>query len=124
MPSRRLSVRGLSHQLVGAGHRIGDTALGPAATALLLLEMSPVPLVPTIVVLQTVAAMLIGRNYGLVLVSIAPMPLLMGQLDSAQPSTDLLFDRGVETDIGVVIAVVMLMAELGCARFAELDHSP
>lgn len=120
-----LSVRGLSHQLLRAGHRIGGTALGLAtATPLLLLEMSPVPLVLTIVVLQTVTEMLVGRNYGLALVFITPMALLMGQLGSAQPSTDLLFDRGVETAIGVVIAVVMLLVELGRARRAELDHSP
>ncbi|KRE42073.1 FUSC family protein [Knoellia sp. Soil729] len=107
-----LSVRGRSHQALRAGHRIAGTLLGLLTSVpLLLLELDPVPLVLVVVVLQVVTELLVGRNYGFALLVITPMALLMGQLGSTQSTTGLLFDRGVETVIGAVVAIALLAAE-------------
>lgn len=106
-----LTVRGLSHQLLRGAHRMLGTIVGLATAApLLLLEMSPVLIVLTVVVLQIVIELLVGRNYGLALLFITPMALLMGQLGSSRPATDLLLDRGVETAVGVAVAFAIVMA--------------
>lgn len=107
-----LSVRGRSHQALRAGHRIMGTLLGLLTSIpLLLLELDPVPLVLVVVVLQVVTELLVGRNYGFALLVITPMALLMGQLGASQTTSGLLFDRGVETVIGAVVAIVLLAAE-------------
>jgi len=107
-----LSVSGRTHQALRAGHRIAGTLLGLVTSVpLLLLELDPVPLVLAVVVLQVVTELLVGRNYGFALLVITPMALLMGQLGSTQSATELLFDRGVETVIGAVVAIVLLAAE-------------
>lgn len=107
-----LSVRGRSHQALRAGHRIAGTLVGLAASApLLLLELDPVPLVLVVVALQFVTELFVGRNYGLALLFITPMALLMGQLGASQSASALLFDRGVETIIGALVAVTLLSIE-------------
>lgn len=107
-----LSVRGRSHQALRAGHRIVGTLLGLVTSIpLLLLDLDPVPLVLVVVALQVVTELLIGRNYGYALLFITPMALLMSQLGTAQSTPDLLFDRGVETVIGAVVAVTLLAVE-------------
>ena len=107
-----LSVRGRSHQALRAGHRIAGTLLGLLTSIpLLLLELDPVPLVLVVVVLQVVTELLVGRNYGFALLVITPMALLMGQLGTTQSTAGLLFDRGVETVIGAVVAIALLSAE-------------
>ncbi|MCW2771503.1 MAG: hypothetical protein JWR27_2936 [Aeromicrobium sp.] len=112
-----LTVRGRDHQAVRAAHRIAGTVLGLMTTApLLLLGLDPVPLVLTIVALQIVAELLVGRNYGLALLFITPMALLTGQLGSSRPAGELLFDRAVETAIGALVAVAFLLAEHWHAR--------
>ncbi|EAP99959.1 hypothetical protein JNB_07309 [Janibacter sp. HTCC2649] len=104
-----LSVRGRGHQALRAGHRIAGTLLGLVTSVpLLLLELEPVTLVLVVVVLQIVTELLIGRNYGLALLFITPMALLMGQLGASQTAPHLLFDRGVETVIGAVVAIAIL----------------
>lgn len=107
-----LSVRGRSHQALRAGHRIAGTLLGLLTSIpLLLLELDPVPLVLVVVALQVVTELLVGRNYGFALLFITPMALLMGQLGAPQSTSALLFDRGVETVIGAVVAITLLAAE-------------
>jgi hypothetical protein len=107
-----LSVAGRDHQALRAGHRIVGTTLGLATAApLLLLELDPVPLVLVVVVLQVVTELVVARNYALALLFITPMALLMGQLGSSQDAARLLLDRGVETLIGGLVAIGLLVVE-------------
>lgn len=104
-----LSARGFSRQLVRAGHRIVGTLLGLlTSAALLALHLGPVPTVLAVVVLQVLTELLIGRNYGLALLVITPLALLMGQVVAPRPAAALLFDRGVETVIGALVAIAVI----------------
>ena len=115
-----LSVAGRDRQALRAGHRIVGTTLGLVTAApLLLLEMDPVPLVLVVVVLQVVTELFVGRNYALALLFITPMALLMGQLGSSQDAGRLLLDRGVETLIGGLVAIGLLVVEHRRARAAR-----
>jgi len=49
---------------------------------------------------------------------ITPMALLMGQLGSSQGAAGLLLDRGVETLLGVVVALAVIVVEHGRASAA------
>jgi hypothetical protein len=107
-----LSVRGRDHQALRAAHRIAGTTVGLLTAApLLLLDLDPVPLVLVVVALQIVTELCVGRNYGLALLFITPMALLMGQLGTSQSARDLLLDRGVETVIGALVAIALLVVE-------------
>lgn len=44
---------------------------------------------------------------------VTPLALLMGQAAQPRPPVDLLFDRGVETIIGAVVGVVVVLAAHG-----------
>ncbi|MCW2620961.1 MAG: hypothetical protein JWL64_563 [Frankiales bacterium] len=112
-----LSMAGRGNQALRAGHRISGTFVGLAISApLLLLELDPVPLVLVVVALQFATELLVGRNYGLALLFITPMALLMGQLGRSQPAAGLLLDRGVETTIGALVAIALLVVEHRPAR--------
>ncbi len=105
-----LSARGVTAQIVRAGHRMFGTVMGLLTSAgLLALGMSPVPTVLTIAVLQILAELFVGRNYGLALLFVTPMALLMGQISAPRPMAELLFDRGVETAIGVVVGGLIIL---------------
>ncbi|PWU58294.1 FUSC family protein [Micromonospora globispora] len=107
-----LSARGVTAQLVRAGHRILGTLLGLLTSAALLApQLSPYATVLVVAALQIVTELLVGRNYGLALLFITPMALLMGQLAAARPTGQLLFDRGVETVIGAVIGGAIVLCE-------------
>ncbi|HLN77699.1 MAG TPA: FUSC family protein [Nocardioidaceae bacterium] len=105
-----LTARGITGQLVRAGHRVLGTLLGLLTSApLLLLGMGAVTTVLVVGLLQIVTELLVGRNYGLALLFITPMALLMGQVAAPRPIGVLLFDRGVETVIGAAVAVAIVV---------------
>lgn len=103
-----LAARELRPQLVRGVHRIVGTMAG-LLLAGLLLGLGPEGLVLIIVVvaLQVAAELLVGRNYAVALVAITPLALLMVHLVAPTPTLVLLFDRGVETVIGVVIGLLV-----------------
>lgn len=107
-----LSVPGRDHQVLRAGHRIAGTTLGLLpALALLALHLDPVPLVLVVVALQVATELLVPRNYALALLCITPMALLTGTL-AAHPSIgELVIDRGVETAIGALVALTLVLLE-------------
>ena len=112
-----LTARGLDHQALRAGHRIAGTVLGLATCApLLVLELGPVALVLVVVALQVATEFFVGRNYGLALLFITPMAILMGQLGTSRPVGPLLGDRVVETVIGALVEVALLLVEHRRAR--------
>lgn len=79
-----MTARGVTGQLVRAGHRIVGTLVGLVTSAgLLVLGLGAVATVLVVAVLQIVTELLVGRNYGLALVFITPMALLMGTAFSA-----------------------------------------
>jgi hypothetical protein len=97
-------------QLLRGAHRVAGTAVGLALSAVLLaLEPRGALLIAVIVALQVAAELFVGRNYGLALVFITPLALLLGEIVVQHPSGSLLFQRGVETVIGVVVAVVVTL---------------
>lgn len=97
-------------------HRIIGTFAGLLLTALVLLpEPSPMLLAIPVILLQFPTEMLMTRNYALALTFFTPLILLMTQLAHPIPKAELLVDRGVETVIGAVvgIAVVLVVGRWG-----------
>lgn len=95
-------------QFVRGTHRLVGTLIGLGLSACLLaLDLHGLGLVLLIAALQVGTELLVGRNYALALVLITPLALLMGQLVHPVPAGMLLFDRGVETLIGVLIGMGM-----------------
>jgi hypothetical protein len=95
-------------QLVRGGHRLLGTLLGLGLAAVLLaLPLRGLALVVVVVLLQVAAELFVGRNYGLALIFVTPLALLLGQLAVAHPAGVLLLDRGVETFVGVLVALVV-----------------
>ena len=112
-----LTARGVSRQMVRAGHRIIGTLLGlVTGAALLVLGLGPVATVLVVVVLQVLTELVVGRNYGLAMLFITPLALLMGQLASPRPAASLLLDRGVETLVGGAVAVAIVLLEQSLRR--------
>ncbi|MFG3420489.1 FUSC family protein [Micromonospora sp. NPDC048063] len=120
-----LSARGVTAQLVRAGHRIVGTLLGLLTSAALLAPgFSPVATVLVVAALQIVTELLVGRNYGLALLFITPMALLMGQLAAARPVGSLLVDRGVETVIGAAIGGAVVLCQPWLRRRGGAPEHP
>jgi hypothetical protein len=112
-----LTARGISRQMVRAGHRILGTLLGlVTGAALLTLGLGPVATVLVVVVLQVLTELVVGRNYGLAMLFITPMALLMGQLAAPRPAGSLLLDRGVETVVGGLVAIAIVLLEESLRR--------
>lgn len=97
-------------QVIRGVHRVIGTLAG-VLVAWPLLETHPSPLVMVvlIMVLQMAAELLVGRNYAVALLAITPLALLMGQLSAPQPVATMLTDRAVETAMGAVIALLLLV---------------
>jgi hypothetical protein len=91
-------------------HRVVGTLAGLAVAAVVLSrEPQAVVAVVVIGVLQVLTELVVGRNYAVALLFITPMALLMGQLAHPSPIGPLLRDRFVETVVGAVVAVVVLL---------------
>lgn len=97
-----------------AGHFILGTYAGVLLSALLLQpEWTPVQLAVLLALLQFGGEMYVIRNYGLAMVFLTPVALLMTGFVSTQPVWDLTVDRAVETTIGAVVAVVVILLTTG-----------
>ena len=106
-----LAHQDLRGQVVRGAQRVVGTAAGPALAAVLLAADLPgLALIAVIVVLQAGAEPWVGRNYAIALVAVTPLALLMVDLVSPSPIGTLLFDRGVETVIGVIVGVAVGVA--------------
>ena len=103
-----LSAPDFSQQAVRGLHRLVGTGLGLVlAAALFAVDPDGLVLILVIVALQVAAELLVGRNYAVALVAVTPLALLMVHVVAPTPAGALLFDRGVETVIGVVIGLVV-----------------
>lgn len=91
-------------------HRILGTFAGLVLTALILLPgPSPMLLAIPVILLQFPTEMLMTRNYALALTFFTPLILLMTQLAHPIPKADLLVDRAVETVIGAVVGIAVVL---------------
>ncbi|GII99764.1 fusaric acid resistance family protein [Sediminihabitans luteus] len=98
---RHAAVRGLQR---AAGTCVGALLAWP----LLELHLGFWAAIAVIVVLQVVTEMIVGRHYGVAMLTITPMALLMTSL--AAPATGTLaLDRALDTVIGALIGVVVLV---------------
>lgn len=105
-----LSARGLRGQVTRGVQRVLGTLLGLVTSAVLLsLHLTGVALLVVIAALQVGAELLVGRNYGVALLVITPLALLMGQTAFEQPAAQLLLDRGVETVIGSMVGLTLVV---------------
>lgn len=103
-----LASRDPAHQVTRGLHRVIGTGAGLAVTAVLFaVDPRGLLLILVIVLLQVAAELLVGRNYALALVAVTPLALLMVHVVAPTPAGALLWDRGVETLIGVVIGLAV-----------------
>ncbi|GAB3782469.1 FUSC family protein [Nocardioides ungokensis] len=103
-----LAARDLGPQVTRGVHRLVGTGVGLGLAAVLFaVDPRGLVLILVIVLLQVGAELLVGRNYALALVAVTPLALLMVHLVAPIPAGTLLWDRGVETVIGVVIGLAV-----------------
>ncbi|MGY5766472.1 FUSC family protein [Brachybacterium sp. DNPG3] len=109
-----LSAPGRALQIERGLHRVIGTALGIITTAFLLsFPSEPWQLVVWVVLLQFLAEMYVLRNYAFALLFITPLALLMVQLAHPQPVGPMLQARVLETVIGVLVGIaVVILASL------------
>ena len=103
-----LAARELSVQVVRGVHRVVGTLIGLLVAAVVLgLELHGLALVVVITLLQTLTELVVGRHYGLALIFITPLALAMNDLVRTTPTHTLLAERGLETVIGVAVALAL-----------------
>ncbi|WP_271982816.1 FUSC family protein [Pseudoclavibacter terrae] len=94
------------HRVLRATHRLVGTVLGLGVAAVLLaFEPSGLVVVLLVIVLQGGVELFIVRNYTIGLLFLTPLVLVMGRLAGGVSAGQLLLERGVETAIGVAVAI-------------------
>jgi hypothetical protein len=103
-----------SGQLIRSSQRVTGTLLG-LVFALLLFGYAPqgLLLVLLLVVLQAGTELVVARNYSAALLFLTPLTIGMGLLNGPVPVLPLVLDRGLETVVGVAVAVVLILATHG-----------
>lgn len=103
-----LAAREPARQVTRGLHRLVGTGIGLVVAAVLFaVDPRGLVLILVIVLLQVGAELLVGRNYALALVAVTPLALLMVHLVAPIPAGTLMWDRGVETLIGVAIGLAV-----------------
>ncbi|MFT2815306.1 FUSC family protein [Leifsonia sp. A12D58] len=101
---------GAAHSISRAIHRIIGTCLGVLVTGLVLYPDPPIwVLIVVIVVSQFGAEILVGKHYGAALLFITPLALTVAHLAAPVPVSGLLIDRAVETALGGIIAIALVL---------------
>ncbi|TQL69404.1 fusaric acid resistance family protein [Nocardioides albertanoniae] len=104
-------VDGLLAQTTRGLQRVVGTVIGLVLAGLLLAASLPALATALVVAfLQAVTELLVGRHYGLALITITPLSLLMVQLGHPQPIEMLLWSRLAETLLGVVVGLTAALA--------------
>lgn len=111
-----------THSISRSIHRTLGTLAGVLVTGLVLWSHPAVWLIILIVTIcQFGAEIFVGRHYGAALVFITPLALLMVHLSSPSAHVpDLLVDRAIETALGAVVGMLMVLL----ARFVRLRPEP
>lgn len=116
----------VTQQVAKGIQRVVGTTIGLLPSWLLLgLHLDPALAVLTIALLQFGTEVLVVSNYALAMLCITPLALLNGQLAHPRPITQLLFDRGVETAIGAVVGIALVLVghALRERRKAKVDDA-
>lgn len=101
----------LGAQLGRGTQRFVGTVVGLAlAWAVLSLDPSLIVLLAVVAAGQLWAELFVMRNYGIAVVGLTPLALVMVHLASPEPVGQLVADRLIETLIGSLVAVVLLIA--------------
>ncbi|MFC4243829.1 FUSC family protein [Gryllotalpicola reticulitermitis] len=97
-------------RVLRAVHRFAGTMLGLAVGAgLLAFQPSGLTAIVLMILLQAGVELFVIRNYSLALVLMTPLVLLMGRLSTDLPLGALVWQRGVETAIGVAVALAVAL---------------
>ncbi|MFC1407362.1 MULTISPECIES: FUSC family protein [Streptacidiphilus] len=100
-----------SAQLSRAGHRFVGTLAGVIPAALLFqIHMSQLVLLLLVVALMGCTEAFVTRNYAGALVFLTPMTIAMALTTPGVPLSTLLVDRCLETAVGLMAAVVAIIA--------------
>ena len=92
--------------IVRGTHRILGTTIGVVVAAgLLALQPTALWIVVLVVAFTFATELLVGRNYGIAMVTITPLALLAVHLASPTPAEVLLVDRLVESVVGAHIGI-------------------
>ena len=98
-------------------HRVVGTLGGVIVTAFLLsFPVEAWQLVVWVIVLQFLAEVFVLRNYSVALFFITPLALMMTQIGHPQPVVELLTSRAVETVIGVIVGMIVVLVGFGSER--------
>ncbi|MDJ0337686.1 FUSC family protein [Cryobacterium sp. PH31-O1] len=101
---------GAAHSVSRSLHRMIGTTLGVGIAALVLLPGPPVAvLILVIAAGQFGAEILIGKHYGAALLFVTPLALTVVHLTSPVAVPQLLLDRVLETVLGSVIALIIVL---------------
>lgn len=107
----------LNARIIRGIQRLIGTLLGVlVAAGVLALDLPPIAVIALVVVLQGVAELFIGRNYGIAMVFVTPLALLMVHLAAPTPVDALLTDRVLETLIGVAVGTVVAVVSAALRR--------
>src|SRR5699024_3379730 len=80
-------------------------------------------LVVWVILLQFLAEIFVLRDYSAALLFITPLALLMAQLGHPQPAAELLASRAVETVIGVIVGMLVVLIRFSRERKNPLDDA-
>lgn len=98
-------------RIVRATHRILGTAAGVVVSlAVLSFEPNVALTLVLALVAQAWAELFVARNYGLAVVGITPLALLMQHLAVRSDPVSTVTDRLLETALGLLVAVVLIVA--------------
>jgi uncharacterized membrane protein YccC len=111
LPSR---VRRGIHRIVGTFLGLAVTAVvlvpAPWSLATLIADHQVVVLAILVIVLQFTTELFMARHYGLAMVSFTPVILLVAQLAAPIDPAVLIMERGVETLVGAVVGILVVVA--------------
>ncbi|GAB3084016.1 FUSC family protein [Isoptericola nanjingensis] len=98
------------HAVVRALQRGGGTVLGALlAWPLLAAHLSFAATCVVVVVLQVVTEVVVGRHYGLAMLTITPMALLMTSLGGSVDPAGIAASRALDTVLGAVVGVLAVV---------------
>ena len=98
------------HAVVRALQRGGGTVLGALlAWPLLAAHLSFAATCVVVVVLQVVTEVIVGRHYGLAMLTITPMALLMTSLGGSVDPAGIAASRALDTVLGAVVGVLAVV---------------
>ncbi|UFS59980.1 FUSC family protein [Subtercola endophyticus] len=110
----------LAQTMVRGAHRVLGTLVGlVVAWGLLLLHPAGLWAILLVVALQIAAELMILRNYGVALIFITPLALVMVSMAHPTDPTALITDRGLETVLGTLVAVVVALVWSGIRTARE-----